>query len=433
MIRLLILCRFFSPENKIGAIRPSKLVKYLTETGKYKITVIAAMPYGVDCPEYEITQEGIEIFRVNTGKIASLLHYKKAGKGAAVASEISNSSKKISLKYIITSILFRLRLSMEKNAMLRNAKNILRKNKKEFDIIFSTYNTEFGHMVAEWYKKRHRDISWIADFRDSVWLANSTPEQIKKAKRFARRVANRCDLITAVSQGILETHKEDFKCREARVVYNGFDSADIPKASPLNDGIMRMAYTGELYSGQRDLTPIFKALYKLSDEGRVDLSKIQIVYAGNSGGVFEQQIKPFGAINYLNKGFIPRAEALKLQLESNILLLSSWCHKGDKHTLTGKFFEYLGMKRPILSVISGEETGCILKEMINAQSLGFCYEEANAASDTEELCSFLEKQYRMFNELGKTEFSPNEEFVESFEYKNIAKQMDNIICEMLNI
>lgn len=432
MIKLLILCRFFPPENKIGAVRPSKLAKYLAQSGKYKITVVAAMPHGVDCPEYEVTAEGVEVYRVSTGKSASLLHYKKTGQGAAVSSQISNTPQKRSLKRFIISQLFRLRLSIEKNALLRNAKKALKGKKQDFDIIFSTYNTEFGHTIARWYKKKNKGVMWIADFRDSVWLTNSTPDQIKKAKKFAKQVAEDCDLITAVSQGILDTHKDDFGQREKKIVYNGFDKEDIPAVTPKNDGILRMTYTGELYSGQRDLTPVFKALYKLSEEGKVDLSKIQIVYAGNGGGIFESQIAPFEKIPFLNKGFVPRLEALQLQLESDILLLSSWCYKGDKHTLTGKFFEYLGMNKPILSVIAGEETGCILTEMINGEKLGYCYEEASKEEGFEKLCDYIEAQYESFYKSGVITHTPNQSFVESFEYRNIAKEIDSTISKMLN-
>ena len=432
MTRLLMLCRYFPPENKIGAVRPSRFAKYLAQSGNYKITVLAAMPYGMDCPEYEVTPDGVEIYRVNTGKIASLLHFKKSGQGAAVSSKISTSPKKKSFKHIIIGRLFHFRLLMEKNSMLRNAKKILRDNKKEFDVIFSTYNTEFGHIIAKWYKKHNKKVKWVADFRDSVWLSNSTPDQIKKAKKFAKDVAESCDIITVVSQGIIETHKEDFGDREVKVIYNGYDRDDIPNVTTKSDVILKMAYTGELYSGQRDLTPVFKALYKLSDEGKVDLSKVQIVYAGNGGGIFESQIAPFEKISFLNKGFISRKEALQLQLESDVLLLSSWCYKGDKHTLTGKFFEYLGMNKPILSVIDGEETGCILTEMINNENLGFCYEEATKEVGFEKLCGYIEKIYKSFEENGEILHTPNKEFVDSFEYRNITKEVDKLITRILN-
>ncbi|MBE6680320.1 MAG: glycosyltransferase family 4 protein [Ruminococcaceae bacterium] len=430
MTRLLILCRYFPPENKIGSVRPSKIAKYLAKSNEYKITVITAVPYGVDAPLYEVTQDGIEVYRVDSGKIASLLHFKKSGQGAAVASSIGNSQK-VSLKHKLIGKVFAMRMELEKKSQLQNAKKLLRRMHGNFDVMFSTYNTEFGHLLGLWYKKHNKDIKWIADFRDSVWLTNSDEKRIQYAKKFASDVAQNCDYITAVTEGILKTHESDFGTRAREVLYNGYDADDIIACEPINDGILRMVYTGELYSGQRDLSPLFKALDHLSKEGKIDLSKVVITYAGNSGGIFEHQIKPYKDIRYENKGFIPRAEAMRIQQESSILLLSSWCYKNDKYTLTGKFFEYLGVARPILCTVAGEESGSILKSIINENALGFCYENAMDADDFKGLCAFLEQQYNAFVETGKCIYIPDKELVKQFEYKNIAERTNEIINSLL--
>ncbi len=430
MIRLLILCRYYLPENQIGAVRSSKISKYLAKTNNYKITVVTAKPYGIDAPEHEITEDGIEIYRVDSGKIASLLHFKKSGQGAAVASSIGNSQK-VSLKHRLISTVFSMRMELEKKSQLKNAQKLLKKMHGQFDVVFSTYNTEFGHLLGLWYKKHNREIPWIADFRDSVWLTNSTEKRIKYAKKFASDVAANCDYITAVTEGILKTHESDFGTRKREVLYNGYDSDDITPREPISDGVLRMTYAGDLYSGQRDLTPVFKALDNLGKQGRIDLSKVLVIYAGTAGGVFEHQIKPYPDIKYENKGFIPRADAMRIQQESNILLLSSWCHKNDKYTLTGKFFEHLGVARPILCTVAGEESGSILKTMINENSLGYCYENATDEVDFEQLCMYLEKQYNAFVQNGKCIFAPDETLVKQFEYKNIASRTDEIIKSLL--
>ena len=430
MKRLLILCRYFPPENKIGSVRPSKIAKYLSQTNGYKITVITASPYGIDAPLYEKTADGIEIYRVSSGRLASLLHFKRRGQSAPPVTA-NHSEKKRSLKNFVIGGVFLARMYFEQHNQIKNAKKLLKQKQFVFDAVFSTYNTEFGHLVAEWYKKHHKDVRWIADFRDSVWLTTSSDKQIRRAKRFARKVAKNCDYITAVTEGILKTHESDFGDRDASVLYNGYDLADVIPVEPIQDGILRMIYTGELYSGQRDLTPIFKALDYLSKQGKIDLSKVLVTYAGNSGGVFERQIQPFAGIPYENKGFLSRADAMRLQQESDILLLCSWCYKNDKYTLTGKFFEYLGGKRPILCTISGEESGCILKSAINDNGLGYCYETATDSIDFNNLCDFLELQYNSVVKNGMCAYAPDTEFVKRFEYKNIASGLDAIISKLL--
>lgn len=431
MIKLLVLCSYFFPQNKIGAVRTTKFVKNLSRTGKYKITVVTAMPYGSACPAYEKTEQGVEVYRINTGKIAQLLHYKKEGAGAAQSSAAAVERKRISIKRMLIGCVFRFRLFLEGRAIYSGAKRLLSKKGKSFDVVFSTYNTEFGHNVARWYKKRHKDIKWIADFRDSVWIYSSLPKEIKKARRFAKKTADICDFITAVTDGILQTHSEDFGNRESKVVYNGYDAEDIKTGTPREDGVLRMVYAGDLYSGKRDLSPIFKALHELGEQKRIDLSNVEVVYAGNSGGVFLHQIKDYKDVPYVNKGFVPREEALKMQRDAQMLILSSWCHKGDKQTLSGKFFEYLGSARPILCVLAGNESGSLLSEMINNNGLGFCYENATHETDFPALCDYIEKQYNAVMNTKKTDFNPNKAFVERFEYKNLSKEIDEIIETLL--
>lgn len=431
MIKLLVLCRYFYPENKIGAIRTTKFVKYLSRTGKYKITVITAKPQSVDCPMYEVAENGVKVYRIGTGKLAKLLHFRKKGTGAAHSSAVAVSGAKKNLKSILIDGAFRFRLFLENRAIHSVAKRLLRKKNSKFDVVFSTYNTEFGHNVARWYKKKNKNTKWIADFRDSVWIYSSTQKEIKKAKRFAKQTADTCDFITAVTDGILQTHSDDFGERESKVVYNGYDAEDIKIGTPREDGVLRMVYAGDLYAGKRDLSPIFKALHELGEQKRIDLSNVEVVYAGNSGGVFLHQLKDYKEIPYVNKGFIPREEALKLQQESQILILASWCHKGDKQTLSGKFFEYLGSSRPILCVLSGEESGSLLSSMINSNQLGFCYENAAHETDFPALCDFIEKQYASVINTKNTDFNPNKDFIERFEYKNLSNEVDEIIATLL--
>ena len=431
MIELLVLCRYFFPENKIGAVRTTKFVKYLSRTGKYKITVVTVMPHGVDCPDYEVTEQGVEIYRISTGKIASFFHFKKKDAGAAHTSAVAVQGARRGLKGILIGYAFRFRIFLENCAIHSGAKRLIREKDSEFDVVFSTYNTEFGHNIARWYKKRHKNTKWIADFRDSVWIYSSTQKEIKKAKCFAKETAKSCDFITAVTDGILQTHAEDFGSRESQVVYNGYDAEDTKLGAPVEDGVLRMVYAGDLYAGKRDLSPLFKALHYLGEQKRIDVSKVEVIYAGNSGGVFLHQLKDYKEIPYVNKGFIPREEALKLQQESQILILASWCHKGDKQTLSGKFFEYLGSSRPILCVLSGEESGSLLSSMINSNQLGFCYENAAHETDFPALCDFIEKQYISVINTKNTDFNPNKDFIERFEYKNLSNEVDKIIATLL--
>ena len=69
--------------------------------------------------------------------------------------------------------------------------------------------------------------------------------------------------------------------------------------------------------------------------------------------------------------------------------------------------------------------------MINENGLGYCYENATDEVDFEQLCMYLEKQYKAFVQNGKCILAPNETLVKQFEYKNIALRTDEIIKSLL--
>ena len=132
------------------------------------------------------------------------------------------------------------------------------------------------------------------------------------------------------------------------MIYNGYDHEDqLPEAISQSDKIVRLVYTGELYNGKRDLSPLFQAISTLLKEQKIQPEDIEIIYAGKSGDCFVSQISCFPGIKYTNCGFISRQDALALQSGADLLLLASWCEPNEKEVLTGKFFEYLQMKKPI--------------------------------------------------------------------------------------
>ncbi|MDT2276280.1 hypothetical protein P7H20_17595 [Paenibacillus larvae] len=65
-----------------------------------------------------------------------------------------------------------------------------------------------------------------------------------------------------------------------------------------------------------------------------------------------EQVKVSGSVGY--------KEALRLQTEADILLLLLWTDRQEKGIYTGKLFEYIGSRRPILAVGPGENVAADL-------------------------------------------------------------------------
>lgn len=431
----LIICQYFPPENRIGAVRPSRIAKYLDRYEEMQVSVLTVEPIDVDSPVLDDYYFGVGIKRVAIPRFVKRLNSllkRNQHTNSSLHGEINNSYKKTSFKgafkNYIRGRLFRMRECILNQAYYSKAKRLLKENNTKYDVVISTYNTEFGHKIGLWYKKRHPEIKWITDYRDALWGSYSTLKQKKHGIRFVKRVSKWCDEITVVSNSIVEIHKRDFSDKPVHIIPNGYDLEDSFSAINMKNGMaLRIVYTGELYNGKRDLTPLFKAISELIEDGIIKSKDIEMVYAGKSYDCFKSQIDVFPEICYRNLGFVDRQEALSLQSSADILLLASWCEPNEKEILTGKFFEYLQMKKPIICIISGSASGCRLTRIIKDHSLGFSYEAVTNETDKKYLYEYLKKQIFAKKALGHVEFVGDDEYIKRFDYKTIAGDFYKII------
>ena len=437
-MRVLVICRYFPPENRIGAIRPSRFARYLDQYDGTEVDALTVSPLGADKTEQTDDYRGVKVMRAAPSAFVSRINGllkrgdndKPASADAGAPSQVKKSTSG-TFKQKIRKVLYNVRERMLDASYLRGAKKILKKQSAVYDVVFSSYSTEFGHEIGLWYKKKHPAVKWITDYRDALWGADSTQKQIKKGSAFVRRMSEKCDAVTVVSKSIVDIHKDDFKNKPVYVIPNGYDAEDTVISDNINkDGALTVVYTGELYNGKRDLTPLFSAITGLQNVQKLDLHDLKIIYAGKSGSVFESQISPYPGIEYENLGFIPRQDALKLQAEADMLLLASWCEPNEKSIITGKFFEYLQMRKPIVCIISGSASGSELTEMINGHRLGISCEAARKETDQKALCGYIERQLSCKKEHGRVNFTPDEEFIDRFDYKNITSMLYEVITQL---
>ena len=87
--------------------------------------------------------------------------------------------------------------------------------------------------------------------------------------------------------------------------------------------------------------------------------RLRLVLAGNLDANLKELIAGSGGLAR-HVGRVPRAEALALQRRSDaLLLLTSASHASHA---TGKLFEYLGAKRPIIALARDNEASRIVEE-----------------------------------------------------------------------
>ena len=127
---------------------------------------------------------------------------------------------------------------------------------------------------------------------------------------------------------------------------------------------------------------LWKALSQLVNEKEEFKSKLEIKLIGKVDYSVLESIKDFGLETYLKKiDYVSHNEVIKHQKSSKLLLLMVNNTPNAKGIVTGKVFEYMASKRPILAI--GPKDGD-LGEILSKTSSGLVcdYENVENLSST---------------------------------------------------
>jgi hypothetical protein len=157
---------------------------------------------------------------------------------------------------------------------------------------------------------------------------------------------------------------EALHSKKVVVIHNGFDEDDYLDKVPLT-AKFTITYTGNIYAGKQDPGPLFKAIAELEGEGKISPNDFEVRFFGGSTltsllpAIGHYHLEPMVKIY----GLVPFRESIRKQKESTALLYLGWNDPREKGFYTAKVFEYLGARRPILSIgPKGDVVDELLKE-----------------------------------------------------------------------
>ncbi len=266
------------------------------------------------------------------------------------------------------------------------------------DTIYSSFRPYADHVIAMLLKRSYPEVYWISDFRDLHIDPIKDNLWFRSFQKFCnKKILSKADLITTVSNGLAnQLQKEN---DNVVVLRNAIDKNDLKEQSRSKYDNFTIAYTGSILPSHQKATYFFKALKAWIENEKIAPSQLQIIYAGNTGGIFDDWIKEHELDRfYTNKGFLPLKDALSIQQSAHINLLLSWCWPEMGGTLCGKLNEYLAAQNPILCLIDGvydEEFESIFKQL-NAGLVAY-----NKQEEVDLITSFLQKHYKDWKVNGK--------------------------------
>lgn len=426
--KVLIVCKYFAPNNSIASVRPTKIGKYLSKLGNKVDVVITNSNIGVEDPTLKkdlVYFENVYNLFSTKEKIVSIKvkDKNKLSRDKIFAKIVHHKFSNKLFKILRVHFVYLFFLLQDYKVSKIFKKTIIELEK--YDFVFTTYGPHSSHYIGRFIKKRNRSIKWIADFRDPVYQ-KSVPFLFKRyARNFVRKVCKEADLITSAStEQIKDLNLGEFM--KSKTVYNGFDKDDI---SLINLEIepstsIRLCYTGTIYEAKQDYTPIFRAISELIFEGKVKLHQIEFIYAGNDFFLLQEMAKDFSLEKILiNKGYVSRDKALEIQASSDLLVIGAWKNETENMSLAGKFFEYLNFDLPVLGVVSGNKGDSELKYLIDNTFLGFCYEEASSEKDFNQMKVFIREIYQRKLKLIEPKELDSKSLRSKFSYEEIAKDL----------
>lgn len=378
MKKVLIITYYWPPSGGAGVQRWLKFIKYLPDFGWQPIV------FTVKDGEYPVLDNGlekevpkeIEVHKTPAwepyGIYKSLAGKKKSeGINSGFLSEKKGNGFIENLSKWVRGNLF---IPDARKFWIKPSIKYLEKylNQHKIDAVISSGPPHSAHLIALKLKSQF-DIPWVSDFRDP-WTNIDFYKELKltkladkKHKRLEKQVLNNADLVLTVGNQ-LSNELNDLGANRVEVIENGYDPEDFIVNEEIEiDKKFSIAHIGS-FTPSRNHQVLWDALHELVNENPAFKSDLQLKLIGKVDHTVLQSIEDHGLNSFVQKiNYVPHSEVVKLQRTSRLLLLMVNNTPNAKGIITGKVFEYMASKRPILVV--GPEDGD-LNEIIKKANAG---------------------------------------------------------------
>ncbi|KAB8036831.1 glycosyltransferase [Silvanigrella paludirubra] len=421
-MKIVLVTLFFPPTNSIASLRLYSFAKQWEKEG-HEITIITFPKNDKDNYDLNLDIKNFKIIEMYSIFNSIQNFYRKKIKKNFTSNVTSASTNKnnyistlknrflnfIKNKFIQIShkkgILGIYRMPDPKDFWIRKASKFIT-NEIKPDLIVSSCGPYSTHLVAYFAKRKNKNIKWIADYRD-LWTSNPFYSGIfpfnRVEKIIEKYILKKANLITTVSHG-LKNELEIMLDQNVYVVENGFDEDDSKNISNTpfypNDDIIRLIYTGTIYEKYYQSIELLFNLIAESVKIK-PLLKINLIFYSKYSPTLESLIKKHNLSNYVfQSGYLSREECLMAQRDSTINILLGLNDYKFNGVLSGKIFEYIYSKTPILC-INYNTNSEIFKIFKDTNAI---YTNINSINEF----SLFNKKLLEYKSINKKEFSENE-------------------------
>jgi glycosyltransferase involved in cell wall biosynthesis len=389
-VRVLVIAFYFPPAGGGGVQRTLKFCKFLPESGVEVHVLAPSDPkwFARDEPLLEAIPQTTVVHR------ARFLGPRSSFRGEALQGTGGWRRAAVHARYAYQRALIPDKAAPWAATAVPAAVRIVRRHR--IDVILTTSPPNSVHLIGEAVAAA-TGVPWVADFRDS-WLVNPhrrydhlgvRAKRVVEA-RMARSVARRARAMTAVTDAIADEVRglHPSARRRTHVISNGADFDDFDDFDELERAAGErfvIVHAGSFF-GQRTPRPFLTALRDLIAR-RPDLrGSILVRFVGDLRSDDRAWARGLGIDSaWEETGFLPYRDAVAAQRAADALLLLI-PHAGGRGdtVLSGKVFEYVAARRPILAAVPPNG---IAAALINRLKAG----DVVDSDDVSELTAALER------------------------------------------
>jgi len=203
------------------------------------------------------------------------------------------------------------------------------------------------------------------------------------------------------------------------VIPNGFDEDDFSENSMNNSEEFSITYTGTF----ADIYKIdgFLAAFKKIIDFHQDID-IKLKFIGIISNSLPDKIEKLNLNSFVTfQKYVPHNESIAALQKSTILLLVIPNIEKNEGILTGKLFEYLGSKKPILCIGPPKGDAAMIIDECDAGKV-FDYD------NQEDMFNFIEQNIHLWKKKAEDHFKNNK--IDIYSRKNLTSDLANIILKI---
>ena len=299
--------------------------------------------------------------------------------------------------------------------------------KEKIGLIYSSSPPHSVHIGAR-IVKRMTGLQWVCDFRD-LWTGDfrhdpRSPRAKRLHEKMEKGILGEADRVLRITDAVREYFISDYGIKSEKLVtiYNGFDMDDFgdnSKGEKRTDDKIIITHSGSFY-GEYFPETFFSALSLTLKKHPNLKERIEVRFVGVMDPKIKEAIGRYLGVKAVFWGYLSHKDAIKVVQRSDMNLISLPMIDEVYNIVTGKIFEYLAAKRPILAVVPDGEVSNLIRSA-----------RAGVVISDDDPKKLSDKLYRAIIELkDKKDFSPDMEVINRFKRESLTEKLATVFDEV---